>query len=498
MRSAAGLAAALAFMSALAGCIQVNLEGGMPPPSASTASPAPSRAAGLSLDFTWTPDLPRAGMPVRFQATVEGLGGRSVDEWTWDFGDNGSASGPAVTHTYAKPGDRTVWLRAIASDGTILQARDEVLVLGRGQAQPMPAPGGGNATANATTRPPPAVPGEFTCPEGPVVEPYGTFGRDDSLPGLAWAALKTGFRFAVAWSTESATTETLRFSVAGGAEQVVTETVPTSVHLFVLEGLPEGETVCFRAGSAPLHAARLANAMTSFQPAPNGTAGHGTYTVNLLVLSNEGGDLSEIEPGLERFAELLWDSTDGWVRAGAMLVVSGAPAQHNAGWGVCYIPGIDHPLCNQVFDAIVTEDAVPQGAASTYRRGVKDPDAAMWMNMHFQAMPGPLSMDDFGAVLLHEGGHYFFDMDDLYGDPVVPDSQACDLPEFSMSIMGGGRDTTEFDDELRRCPTQGPDYVPSWTLLRGQFEQVPARDDAVDPGPPGDGGLAFQKTYRGP
>jgi hypothetical protein len=309
---------------------------------------------------------------------------------------------------------------------------------------------------------------------------------------LSWAALKSGFRFVVAWSTEQATAETLRFTIGRGGESTTTELVPTKVHLFVLEGMAPGDTICFIAGGAPLHAARAANAMTSFQPGDP----HGTYVVNYLVLVNEGGDLAEVQAGMARFADMLWDATDGWVRAGALLVVDGDYLHHNSGWSTCYLPSIDTPLCNRLFDVIVTEDALPQGAASTYRKGVTDPDVAMWMNMHFQAMPGPLSNDDFGAVLTHESGHYLFDMDDLYGDPVVPDSQACDVAQFDISIMGGGRDVTEFDDMAHPCPTQGSGYVPSWTLMRGQFKEIQERD-AIDAGPSGNGGLAFVQTYRG-
>jgi hypothetical protein len=493
------LAAALLVLALLGGCIQVNVpdadggpSGSEAPRGTGSSSSASARPGQLRIDFTWSPEAPRTGDSVRFQASASNPGGRTVDSWTWDFGDNSTGRGPSVGHAYTKAGARDVVLRALSSDGTVLQAQHNLFVLAPGQAAPPPrAPG--NSSTGPVDVPPPPPPGEFMCPAGPVTEPFDTFGRDDSLPGLSWAALKTGFRFAVAWSTESPTIETLRYTVGRDPERSLSDVAPTRVHLFVLDDLPTGQTICFTAGTAPLHAARLANAMTAFQEAEP----HGVYTINVLVLANEGGDLTEIEPGMQRFAELLWDSTDGWVRAGAMMVVAGDYLHHNSGWALCYVGGVSSAVCNQVYDVIVTEDAVPQGAASTYRQGVKDPDAAMWMNQHFQAMPGPLSMDDFGAVLVHEAGHYFFDMDDLYGDPVVPDSQACDLPEHSMSIMGGGRDTTEFDDELRPCPTQGADYVPSWTLMRDQFDRIPDRDGPVLQGPSGTGGLAFQVTYRG-
>lgn len=480
----------------LAGCIQIQIapngeptEG--PSSSGGSGTGATGKPAPLKVDFTWSPTTPRTQQDVRFEGKVEGLNGKAVDAWGWTFGDNGTARTAAPVHKYAKAGEWTVTVRILTTDGKTAQATHRIFVLNQGGGSGAPQPPQGNKTPEPEA--PPPTPGVFDCGGAEVIEPFDTFGRDDSLPALSWAALKSGFRFAVAWQTEQATTETLRYTIGRGAERTATDLAPTKVHLFVLEGMAAGETICFTAGAAPLHAARAANAMTAFQPGEP----HGMYVVNYLVLVNEGGDVGEVEAGMARFADLLWDSTDGWVRAGALLVFAGDYLHHNSGWSTCYIPSVDTPLCHRSFDVVVTEDAVPQGAASTYRQGVTDPDVAMWMNMHWQAVPGPLSMDDFGAVLVHESGHYLFDMDDLYGDPVVPDSQECDIAEFDISIMGGGRELTEFDDAAHPCPTQGSGYVPSWTLMRGQFPEIPERE-SIDPGPFGNGGLAFVQTYRGP
>lgn len=491
------VALVLALAAATAGCIQVQV--GAPQPTATATSSSASHSTSskpgaLKADFTWSPQTPRVGQSVAFQPKADGLAGHKVDAWSWEFGDNGTSRDPSPSHVFRKAGESVVTLRLMTDDGRVAQAVHGVFVLNTGKA-PAPGPAAGNQTGNATEEPAP-VPGVFGCDGATVVEPNDTFGRDDG--GLAWAALKTGFRVAVVWATESATTETLRYSVAGSATlaKTATESVPTSLHLFVLDGLPEGNYLCFTAGSHPQHAVRLANAMKAFQPAGPGDA-HGTYVANYLVLNNEGGDLTEVTDGLARYADLLWDATDGWVRAGALLAVSGDYLHHNSGWASCYATGFTSPLCNRLFDVIVTEDAFAEGAASTYRKGVTDPDVAIWMNTHWQAVPGPVSNDDFGAVLVHESGHYLFDMDDLYGDPVAPDAQDCDVPELSMSIMGGGRDTTEYDDALHPCPHQPGGYVPSWTLMRGQFPEVPERD-AIDEGPSGNGGVAFVQAYVGP
>lgn len=486
------LAASLLALAFLGGCIQVQVGDQQPSAaSSSSASRAPERVAGIAIDFTWTPEFPRSGEGVRFQATATGLAGRTIDTWAWDFGDNGTGKGPTLTHAFRQADEHTVVLRALASDGSTLQAVHRIFVLAPGQATPPSTRPNGTAVPVADLGPQP-LPTTFLCPDGNVTEPSSTFGRADGPPGLAWAVLKTGFRLAVGWTTEQPTAGSLSYVVAGSSVTRVDETVPTRLHLIVVDGLPVGKDLCFQATGGPWHGVHLANAMTAFEPAEP----HGTYTMNLMAIVNEGGDVAEVEEGMDRYAEMLWDATDGWVRAGASFIVVGDYLHHNSGWPTCYIGGSLPGACANFYDVVVTEAAVPQGAASTYRQGIRDDDAAMWMNMHWQAVPGPLSLDDFGAVLLHEVGHYAFDMDDLYGDPVVPDSQGCDLPEWSMSIMGGSRDATEFDDEVHPCPTQGSDYVPSWTLMRGEFPEIADRTGDPLEGPAGHGGQHVRQTFR--
>ena len=496
--AARALAIALVGALLVAGCFGGGGKGGGGggDPSSSTSGSASTGPAGpIKARFSWTPDYPRAGANVTFTGAVDGLGNGKVSSYAWDWGDGKTGSGAVAKHAFDASGEWKVTFKATLGDGRTLSQVRPVLVLAPGQAEPIP-PGG-----NGTAGPPPPPPGKFTCP-GPggavaVEEPFDTFGVDESLPNLAWAALKTGFRFAVAWSSESPTTGSLTYTVANGTPQTVSETLPTRAHLLVLDGLPVGKALCFTVTeggtTTALHAVRLANAMTSFQEG----SPHGAYTMNSLVLVNELGDLAEVQEGVDDYADRLWDATDGWVRAGATLIIVNDPAHHNAGWVTCYVITLGPPLCTQVYDVLFTNDAAPQGAASTYRRGVHEPRAAIWMNQYHQAMPGPVSMDDTGSVLTHEMGHYIFDMDDLYGDPVVPDSQDCDVPGLSISIMGGPREATEFDDEVNRCPTQPSGYVPSWTLMRAEFPRIPDRTTEPLDGPDGNGGLHLQRTYRG-
>lgn len=479
------VAVLLLLLVAAAGCF-----GGAPdapkPGDQSTGSVTGTSSApgAAAVGFTWTPQYPQVGHEVTFTGTTSNLDPDAVDAWGWTWGDGNSSTGSPVMTSFDRAGDWTVVVNALLSDGRTLSASKVVFVLG-----------GGESIPNATEDPAPPPPGEFLCDGQPVVEPHETFGTDDALPALSWLTLKTGYRFAVLWSSEQATTGSLTYSVANGTARTVTETVPTRLHMLVIDGLPEHRTLCFTVTmggvTTPLHAVRTVNGPTGFQPG----APHGTYTLNLLTLVNEQGDLAEVEAGLSDYAKRLWDATDGWVRAGAMPVLVNNFPEHNSGWVTCYIvttPG----LCNQVYDVMFTNDAAPQGAASTYRKGLSDPRAAIWMNQYHQAFPGPLSLDDTGAVLLHEVGHYAFNMDDLYGDPVVPDSQDCDIPSLSMSIMGGSRSSTEFDDEVHPCPTQPSSYTPSWTLLRGEFREIPDRTTDPLKGPDGDGGLFLQRTYR--
>lgn len=451
------------------------------PVGSSTSTAAPGKPA---VTFTWEPTMPRVGQAVSFTATARNLGDAKVTSSSWTFGDGGNATGLRAEHTYAKPGDWAVRFTARLSDGKTLSSSASLFVLNTGPTEP----GVPNATA-----PPPAPPGVFDCAGQTVTERSETFGADDALPAMAWAVLKTGFRFAAVWSSESPTTASLTYK-AGLDERTLTETVPTTVHLFVADNLPEGATLCFTASmggvTTATHAVRLVNGPTAFA---NATP-HGTYTTNYLVLNNDGGDLSEVEVGIPRFAQMTWDATDGWVRVGAVLVLSGDYLHHNVGWPTCYLTAIP-AACSNVFDVLVTLGASPQGAASTYRQGIRDANAAMWMNLDQQAMPGPIQNDDFGAVLTHENGHYAFDMLDLYGDPII--TTECFDPAIGISIMASNRKATEFDDPATPCPNQPAGYKTSWELAQGQFTRLPDRPLGPDPGPEGDGGLLLVRTYRG-
>lgn len=343
------------------------------------------------------------------------------------------------------------------------------------------------------------------CPGAAPEELTRTAGRGDAaLPDLTWAALKTGFRAVVAWQSELPSIGSLTVRADGGPEVALIDRGPRILHLFVLDDLPVGAVLCFVASdgertSAP-HALHLANAMNAYDAAT------GTYSVNLLVLVNENvATGAVIAAGLDRYAEKLYDATDGHVRSGQVITVHAEITRHHSGWHSCHVAFAlvdeDAPTCNRVFDVVWTHDIQPTAAALTYIDGIRDPKEAIWMNAMFEAPPHSAAVNperhvhEVGSVLLHELGHYAFGAFDLYTTlGVGPD---CFDPVTGISIMGADRDATEFDDEVNRCPNEAAigGYVPSWTRLRARFPHVPDRLGAPLPGPVGDGGLHTRALF---
>lgn len=341
--------------------------------------------------------------------------------------------------------------------------------------------------SNETEPEPAPAPGyAFSCDAGPVVEPQWTHGKGDTqFPEMTWAALKTGFRFAVA--LPGVGDATIDYKVQGGPSRSVT----TTSGLFVLEGLQSGKDICFTvtAGGvqSDLHAARLVNGPGSYD------AKTGTYTLNLLGLAAERPARSEIEGGLIIYAETLWDSTDGLVRPGATILVYGGPDRMEDAYEPCSTPGVafrnpawDGLLCDKVYDFGVTHFVTPVAAASTYLDGISEASIWIRMNAVFEAstLTSYTHGDDveFGRVLTHELGHYAFGMQDMYVD-----GGTCYDSTWSLSIMGSEREATEFDDADHPCPNAATldGYVPAWTDFMKRFQAAKDRPDGPLPGPAG-------------
>lgn len=331
----------------------------------------------------------------------------------------------------------------------------------------------------------PMTPGsDPTCGTGvPVTKNGGTDG------GVTYGALKTGFRAMVVYKTAAPSIETLTFGIDGGDTTSVSDAYPRLDHIFILDGLPRGRTLCFTPGDGVARAIKLVNAQTSWDGS--------VYTVNMLLTASENMVRARdiLEAGFDIYAEKLFDSTDGHVRAGQMVLLS-YPEHTNTGTLTCFSFGVNGaPNCDKRVDATFSHDSCIGGAACATLDGITRPDEFIMMNSIYDANPvlgdllyGP---NEVGSVLLHEFGHYAFGSADLYvnGD--------CYNAALSLSIMGASRSVTEVDDEVHRCPNENQlsGYIPTWTRMRWRFGQIPDRTGPIAEGPHGGGGVYARHTF---
>ncbi|HLF16501.1 MAG TPA: PKD domain-containing protein, partial [Candidatus Thermoplasmatota archaeon] len=245
---AAGLAALFVVAAALAGCTG----GGDQAPPTSTAPPSPHVA------FTWAPGSPGAGESVVFEPHLRIVTGTTVAAWSWDFGDGGSSVEPTPSHTYAEPGAYTITLDVTASNGGSGSAVGDITVVPAGSGSGSGSKGSSHGGSTPprddpddppVEPPPPPLPAStFACPDGLVNEAFATHGQAEGPEGrLAWAALRTGFRFVAVWESSGAEVGALSVSVNGGPWQERGDASARSVHAFVLDDLPTGGFLCFRA-----------------------------------------------------------------------------------------------------------------------------------------------------------------------------------------------------------------------------------------------------------
>ena len=477
----------VAFTLILAGCLG-PLDGGSsgtPGPSESgvpgTTSHAPQQPAP-------PPDEPAPGVGDIDGYVRDASGGVAGASVRVAGASTTSASDGSFAFDDVAAGRRTI--EATGPDGRSTQrsvtvvADDTVIVF-----LDLPAPDAPPGPADPG-EPEPAPTSRFTCDGEAVDEPHATHGFGDAaLPGLTWAAVKTGFRFAVALELATDAAATLSYKV-GDEPWREAASAAARDHLWVLDGLAKGKDICFRVtagATSATHAAWLANGHTSHD------ASVGTYTMNLLVLAAEGAAPAELEGGAAYYADLLWDATDGWVRPGAVIVAYTGPDRMRESAEPCSTPVAGTTaftsLCIKVFDVGVTYVENPVAAGSTYRDGIAEPRTWIRMNALHEANPyANLAGDparEFGSVLTHELGHYAFGMGDMYTD-----TDDCYVASLGISIMGGNRAATEYDDADHRCNNassiQG--YVPAWTSLTQRYGEVPARPGGIDAGPDGDGG----------
>ncbi len=341
------------------------------------------------------------------------------------------------------------------------------------------------------TRPEHHVPEEIRCGEETIPREDALAGsQDPNLDSLTWVVLKTGFRVAVAWETPEPVAGQLEIRI-GDRNETVQETTPRTTHLFVLDDLPHGQTLCFVAQNGDegdrslVHGVHLGNAMNAYDL----HAQH--YTLNQLVLANEAPNRAALEAGLHGYGELLWGATDEHISAGSLIVVYNDATHHNSGWASCYmlftfwtLDDQEPPTCHRIFDVIFTHDHIPYGAGSTYIDGIQRPDQAIWMNSIWEASQhggilysGEQESHEVAFTLTHEIGHYALGAMDLYTS--LGQGPDCWDPELEISIMGANRNATEFDDQIHRCPNEDAidGYVPTWTLMTERYTEIPNRTE---------------------
>jgi len=93
------------------------------PQSVTVTSPPPPP---LSASFTFNPSSPDAGQAVSFTGSASG--GVSPYSYSWSFGDGGTASGSAVSHTFQSAGTYTVSLTINDSAGQIAKSSQTITV----------------------------------------------------------------------------------------------------------------------------------------------------------------------------------------------------------------------------------------------------------------------------------------------------------------------------------------------------------------------------------
>ena len=338
----------------------------------------------------------------------------------------------------------------------------------------------------------PPMPAEPTSPISCDATAATSGAGDAVFPDLTWAAVKTGFRLVVAWTTPEPSLAQVRVSV-GDSAFLLRDPIERRAHAFVLDELPIGRVLCFepatQGATGGTHAVRLANAMHAREP-------DGRYTINLLVLGTEAGnDIAQLEAAHAEASSRLRDATDGHVELGRVVTLVGDPTNHDSGLVTCgyallLVEG-RAPSCDRVFDVIWTYETNPAQAAGTNLDAISKRHLPIYMNNVWEVALASGTPQEAGGTLAHEMGHYAFGMVDLYGG--VP----CEDARFRISLMADSRTATEFDDGFARCPGRSASsgYVPSWTYLRQRFHAIPDRPAGPLFGPVGVGASYAHTTF---
>ena len=104
---------------------------------ACSTSPAPGGNQAPRAEFTFSPENPRSGEAVRFDATNSVDPDGWITQYNWDFGDGSTDSSLTVTHAYSRDGVFTVTLTVI-DDRNAAGRTSKTIVVGDTTSPPPP------------------------------------------------------------------------------------------------------------------------------------------------------------------------------------------------------------------------------------------------------------------------------------------------------------------------------------------------------------------------
>ena len=416
----------------------------------------------------------------------------TADSVVWDFGDGSTGEGTPTEHAF--PGKGTYTVRATAINDTLV-ARGVDSVSGELELDILFD----------------GIP-QFECAGEPVYEPHDTFGHgDDAIEDLVWLATKDGQRAVITFTTPEAVNAT--FHIRNGTTWDTWEDAGSGTfHALFLDGRAISSETCFFVTygnvTSAKHVLVQENAMNRHED--------GAYLTN-LVMFGTGSILPEmVQQGTQRYADKLWDMTDGHMRSGMVLWIQDwlkytEPADPGLASLPCQDPSpaqgtVANDQACDIPDVSYVEASRPGTAGTAPLMGIQQRHGSITMANSYRDSTDPALVHEFGSVLVHEFGHYGLGLSDRYYAlpppvPLVP-LYSCDDPDHDISVMGISRDTTELDDAVHApCPPfflpgiglglieQPVPGSPSWELFMGHYDRVPARTGLPDPGPIGDGGL---------
>ena len=232
--------------------------------------------------------------PVAFDGSATDSDGR-VTDYTWDFGDGTTASGPSVTHTFTAADDYTVTLTTRDNDGATSTDTVQVSVVPN---QPPSASVSANKTAAKIDRPISFDGSGSSDPDGSITSYEWRFGDGSTASGPTathsyGSAGTYDASLTVTDDNGDSTTETVTISIdTNDAPSVTADATPTTAD-------PD-ETVSFSGsatdpdGSIESYEWDFGDGATATGPNPSHAYGStGTYTATLTVTDSYGTTASD-------------------------------------------------------------------------------------------------------------------------------------------------------------------------------------------------------------